>query len=132
MVVSGWRAAVAVLVVLAVVALLVAIAVWVAIALGVVGAVLWLNLVLLPRLSRRLRAPGLVLELICLPAFGGAGWLLGGATGAALGALAWLAGIGLPRLVGWRLRARIRTAMQQRTVIVVESPALPDHPARRP
>jgi len=132
MVVTGWRAAVAALIVLAVVALLVVIALWVAITLDVVGAVVWLNLVLLPRLASRLHVPGLALELICLPVLGGSGWLLGGPTGAALGALAWLAGIGLPRLAGRRLRARIQGAAQRPgTVIIVESPALPDRPARR-
>jgi hypothetical protein len=132
MVVTGWRAAVALLIVLAVVVLLVAIALWVAIALGVIAAVLWLNLVLLPRLARRLHMPGLALELICLPLLGGAGWLLGGPTWAALAALTWLAGIGLPRLAGRRLRARMRSAAQRPgTVIVVETAALPVRTARR-
>ena len=88
---------------------------------GVVGAILWLNLVLLPRLARRLHVPGLVLELILLPLVAGPGWLIGGPTGAGLGGLAWLAGIGLPRLVGRRLRARMRSAASRPgTIIVVD------------
>jgi hypothetical protein len=127
MVVTGWRAVVALLIVLGLAALLIALAVWVAIALAVVGAVLWLNLVLLPRLARRLRVPGLALQLLCLPFLGGLGWLAGGPKGAAFGALAWLAGIGVPRLAGRHLRARLRGgAPRPSTVIIVDSPALPD------
>ena len=102
-------------------ALLLAVALWVAIALILVGAILWFNLVLLPRLAQRLRVPGLVLELILLPLVAGPGWLIGGPTGAGLGALAWLAGIGLPRLIGRRLRARMRSAAERPgTIIVVD------------
>ena len=126
MAITGWRVAVVLLLGLALLALLIAVAVWVALALVVVGAVVWLNLVLLPRLARRLHVPGLALELSLLPVLAGPGWLIRGPTGAALGAVAWLAGIALPRLVGRRLRARIRSAASgPSSVIIVESPALP-------
>jgi hypothetical protein len=115
---------------LAALVLLIAVAVWLAIALALVAAVVWLNLVLLPRLSRRLHVPRLPLDLACLVLLAAPGWLLGGTTGAALGALAWLAGVGVPRLVGQHLRARIRRAASgPGTVIVVESRALPNRAA---
>jgi hypothetical protein len=121
MAITGWRAAVALLIALIVLAMLIALAVWVAIAVAVVGAILWLNLVVLPRLAVRLHVPGLALELILLPLVAGPGWLIGGPAGAGLGALAWLAGIGLPRLVGRRLRARMRSAASRPgTIIVVD------------
>jgi hypothetical protein len=124
MVISGWRAAVAVVIGLVVLALLIAVALWVAISLAILGAVLWLNVVVLPRLSRRLRVPRIVLDLICLPVLAGAGWLLNGPTGAVLGALAWLTGIVVPQLVGRRLIARMTTARGgPTTVIVLDSPA---------
>ena len=105
-VMTGWRAALLVLLALVVVAVLIVVALWVALAVVIVGTVLWLNLVLLPRLSRRLRVPGLVLELALLPVLAGPGWAIDGPVGAALGALAWLAGVAVPRLIGRRLRAR--------------------------
>ncbi|HLZ28973.1 MAG TPA: hypothetical protein VKV73_16785 [Chloroflexota bacterium] len=117
---APWRLAVAVLLALAVLALIIAVAVWLAIALAVVGAILWLNLVLIPRLAARLHAPRLVLELILLPLFAGAGWAIGGPTGAGLGATAWLAGIAVPRLIGRRLRARQRRAAPPGRIIVVD------------
>jgi hypothetical protein len=117
--VSGWRLALALLLALAVLALILAVAVWLAIAVLVIGAVLWLNLALLPRLARRLRVPGLALELLLLPVVAGPGWYFGGPTGAALGATAWLASIAGPRLIGRRLRARLRTAGSPPTRIIV-------------
>jgi hypothetical protein len=119
---SGWRAVLALVLALAVLVLLIAVALWIAVALTVVGAILWLNLVFLPRFARGLHVPVLALELTCLPLLGGIGWLLGGPTGAVFGALAWLAGIGAPRLVGRRLRARLRSATSPPgTIIVVPS-----------
>ena len=119
--VTGWQVAAALILGLVLLALLIAVALWVAIGLLVVGAILWLNLVLLPRLAGRLHVPGLVLELILLPLVAGPGWLIGGLTGAALGATAWLAGIAIPRLIGRRLRARIRSAAERPgTIIVVD------------
>ena len=115
---APWRLAVAVLLALAVLALIIAVAVWLAIALAVVGAILWLNLVLIPRLAARL--PACLLELILLPLFAGAGWAIGGPTGAGLGATAWLAGIAVPRLIGRRLRARQRRAAPPGRIIVVD------------
>ncbi|MDQ6670909.1 MAG: hypothetical protein M3069_09200 [Chloroflexota bacterium] len=122
---TGWRGAALGLIALVALALLVVLAVWVAIGLGVLGGVVWLNLVLLPRLSRRLHVPVLAVEGVCLPLLGGSGWLLGGATGAVLGTLAWAAGVGLPRLAGRGLRARVQSAsVPPGRVIVVDSPAL--------
>jgi hypothetical protein len=123
MVFTGWRAVFALAIGLAILIMLVVVALWVAIAIGVLGAVLWLNLVLLPRLARRLFVPVLALELACLPLFTGVGYLIGRPAGAALGCLAWLAGIGVPRLVRRRLRARVRHAVPgSGTVIVIDSP----------
>jgi hypothetical protein len=95
-------------VVIAALALLALAALWLILVLLAAGGVLWLNLVIVPRLTRRLRVPRVALEVAVLLALGAAGWLLGGTTGLALGALAWLVGIGLPRLLGAWLPARVR------------------------
>jgi hypothetical protein len=128
MVFSGWRFVVAVLLGLVVLTLLIAVALWVAIALVVLGGLVWLNIVMLPRLSRRLHLPRLALDLICLALLAAAGWLLNGPTGLTLGALAWLAGTAGPRLAANRLAARAAASARRPTIIVVEPPAFRDRP----
>jgi hypothetical protein len=107
---TGWRGAVVLLVAVAAAIVLIVTVVWVAILLAVAGAVAWLNLALLPRLVARLRVPRLVLDIAALLLLLAAGWLLDGVSGTAVGALSWLVGIGVPRILGWRLRARLGAA----------------------
>jgi hypothetical protein len=105
---SRVRGPLAYVVAIAALALLVVAAVWLALVLLAAGGVLWFNLVILPRLTRRLGVPRVALEVILLLALAAGGWLLGATSGVALGCLVWLVGIGLPRLVGAWLRARVR------------------------
>jgi hypothetical protein len=102
------RGLLATVVVVAALALLAVAAVWLLLILLAAGGVLWLNLLILPRLSRRLGLPRVALEVVLLLALGAMGWLLGGTSGLALAGLAWLVGIGLPRLGGAWLRSRLR------------------------
>jgi hypothetical protein len=83
-------------------------ALWAAALLAVIGGVGWLNLVLLPRLAYRLHVPHLALAIVCLPVLAGVGWLLGGTGGAITGGVGWCLAIGVPRILGWRVRSRLR------------------------
>jgi hypothetical protein len=105
---SRLRGPLAYVVAIAALALLVLAAVWLALVLLAAGGMLWFNLVILPRLTRRLGVPRVAFEVILLLGLAAGGWLLGATSGLALGCLVWLVGIGLPRLVGARLRSRIR------------------------
>ena len=105
---SRLRGPLAYVVAITALALLMVAAVWLALVLLAAGGVLWFNLVVVPRLARCLGVPRVALEVILLLALAGGGWLLGATSGLALGCLVWLVGIGLPRLVGARLRARVR------------------------
>jgi hypothetical protein len=119
---SGWRLALALVLGVLFVLLVLTTLVWLAALLAIVIAVVVLNLVLLPRIARRLRVRRLVLDLACLALLAGAGWLLAGTTGLVAGGIGWLLGIGVPRLVGWRLRDRVQvTATTQGEVLELES-----------
>ena len=119
---SGWRLALG-LVLAALFALLVLSTIlWLAALLAVVVAVAWLNLVFLPRMARRLRLPRLVLDVVCLALLGAVGWLLGGTTGLAAGAIGWGLGVGAPRLLGWRMRRRLRDRTQRRRDVLELEP----------
>jgi hypothetical protein len=105
---QGWRA-IAVLLVAALVgiALLLAL-VWLAAVLAILAGVVWLNVVALPRLSKRLRIRKRILDVALLVILAGGGWLLNEAMGLGAGVVIWLAGIGAPRAAAawlqWRLR----------------------------
>jgi hypothetical protein len=106
---SGWRLALALVVGVLFIALVLSAILWLAALLALVIGVAWLNLVLLPRVARRLRVPRLVLDLACLVLLGGVGWLLAAETGVVAGAVGWLVAIGLPRVLSRRYRDRLRT-----------------------
>jgi hypothetical protein len=106
---SGWRLALAVVIGVLFLALVLSAVLWLAALLALVIGVAWLNLVLLPRVARRLRVPRWVLDIACLVLLGGVGWLLGAESGLAAGAVGWLVAIGLPRVLSRRYRDRLRT-----------------------
>ena len=110
MVVSGWRALIWLLAGLVVLALLLTFVVWLAALVGVIAAVAWLNLLLLPRISTRLRVPHLVVAVGLLPLLAASGLMLGGPSGLVAGSSAWLIGVALPQALLRRLRARLGRA----------------------
>src|SRR5688572_16557100 len=117
---SGWRLALALLVGALFILLIITTLVWLAVLLAVVIAVGWLNVVLLPRVARRLRVPRPVIDVACLILLAGVGWLLGGTTGLMAGAVGWLLGVAVPRLIGWRMRDRVQVATYQQRVQSVD------------
>jgi hypothetical protein len=109
-VLSGWRAALVILAALVVVGLLLMAFFWLAALGAVIAAVAAFNIVLVPRIARRLRIPELVIVGGMLVILAGGGWLVGGLTAAAAGAVAWLVGVVGPRLALRRFRRRLETA----------------------
>ncbi len=110
MVMSGWRAMIWLLAGMLVGALLLTFVVWLAVLVGVIAAMAWLNLVLLARVSTRLRMPHVVVTVGLLPLLAASGLLLGGPSGVVAGASAWLVGVALPQALLLRLRAQLRRA----------------------
>jgi hypothetical protein len=106
--VTGWQAFVWLIVAGLIFVVLVIALLWLALAIGALALVLWLHVVALPRLSARLHVPQLVLEVVLLCGLLGSGWLIGEATGAAIGGVVWVLGVGLPRVIGPRLRRRLQ------------------------
>jgi hypothetical protein len=107
MVFSGWRAALWLVAALLVLSLILAAVFWIGVLLGVLAAVGWFNLLLLPRLSIHLRIPELVLAVGLLPVLAVGGMLLAGVGGVVAGCSVWVLGVALPRAVLWRLRRRL-------------------------
>lgn len=107
MVISGWRAALWVVVGLVIVSLVLAAVFWIGVLLAAVALVGWFNLLVLPRVARRLRAPQLVLAIALLPLLAAAGFVLAGLSGVLAGGAVWTVGVALPRAVLWRLRGRL-------------------------
>jgi hypothetical protein len=96
---SGWRAIPAALLATAAFLLLATLLFWVAVAAAVAIALVAVQLVLLPRLARRLGLAPLLLVLALLPVGALLGWLaVGEATGPLAGAAAWAALVAAPRL----------------------------------
>ena|SRR5437870_81101 len=110
MVVSGWRALIWLLAGMVVAALLLTFVVWLAVLVAVIAAMAWLNLVVLPRVSTRLRMPYVVVAVVLLPLLAASGLLLGGLSGVVAGASAWLLGVALPQALLLRLRTHLRRA----------------------
>src|SRR5687768_14308201 len=97
--ISGWRAIPVALVATAVLLLLAALLFWVAVAVAVAIGLVAFQLVLLPRVARRLGIAPLLIVLVLLPICVLGGWLaVGEATGPLAGAAAWAALIAAPRL----------------------------------
>jgi hypothetical protein len=119
MAMHGWRAALIVVTALVLIALVLAAIFWLALALAAVLAVAWFNLLLLPRIAARLRIPQVVLAIVLLLLLGGAGYLLGGITGALEGGAVWLIAVPAPRAVMWRLRRRLHGKQNERVTIIV-------------
>jgi hypothetical protein len=109
-VVSGWRAALAIVVALLVVGLLIAAFFWLAMLAAVIVAVAAFNVLAVPRLARRLHVPevGIVGALLACLAVGG--WLLGGPVALAGGVVAWLLGVLVPRVALRRFRRNLDAA----------------------
>jgi hypothetical protein len=111
--VTGWQAFVWLILAGLIFVVLVIALLWLALAIGAFALVLWLHVVALPRLSTRLHVPQLVLEVLLLFGLLGGGWLIGEATGAAIGGVVWVLGVGLPRLVGPRVRRQLQVVRLQ-------------------
>jgi hypothetical protein len=111
MVITGWRAAVVLVIGLLLIALLVTALFWVAILLAALGAVAWFNMRLLPDIARRVRVRELVLAAALLPVLALAGLALAGSSGIIAGCSVWLVGVALPRGL---LRYMLRRAERQR------------------
>jgi len=109
-VLSGWRATLAVLAALIVLGLLVMAFFWLAALVSVIVAVAAFNVLLVPRIARRVRVPELLIVGCLLVILGGGGWLVGGPTAAAAGIVAWLLGVLGPRLVLRRFRRSLESA----------------------
>jgi hypothetical protein len=116
--VTGLRALAVLLLAAAVGVALVLTLVWAAALLAVLGVVFWLNVVIIPRLARRLAMSRWVLDLVALVALCAGGYLVGAANGTTAGALVWLGGIGAPRAFGLWLRRRVRFAAAPRGMII--------------
>jgi hypothetical protein len=112
MVVTGWRAALLIVVGLIIVAALLIALFWLGLGLAALAAVVWFNLVLLPRLAARSRIPELVLAAALMPLLAGAGLALAGTGGLVAGCAIWLLGVALPRALLWRFRRRLERQRQ--------------------
>jgi hypothetical protein len=121
MVLTGWRAAVILILGLVLVAVFLTALFWLGLALAALGVLAWFNLVLLPRLAVRTRVPELVLAAALVPVLAAVGLMLAGPTGVIAGCSIWVLGVALPRALLWRYRRRLE---QQRQV----DPGL--HPVR--
>ena len=122
--ISSWQA-VALLIVAGLVFVLLAVVLfWLAVAVCVLGLVVWLHLVGLPRLAERLHLPLAVLEVLLLLIMLGGGLVVGGLGGATAGAALWVVGVGLPRIAGKRLRPQVRV-VRWTTTLDADSRELP-------
>jgi hypothetical protein len=128
MAITGWRAALIVVGALIVIALLLTAVFWLAIVFAALLAAAWLNLFLLPRIAAKLHVPAWAPAALLVVLLVGGGYLLSGATGAIEGAVVSLLGVAAPRLVLWRLRARMRLRRSPSwgNEIIISSPRVRD------
>ena len=110
---SGWRATLLVLAALVVLGLLLTALFWLGLLLAALGAVIWFNLFVLPRVSRRTRIPEVALAAALLPISAAVGLGVAGTGGLIAGATVWLLGVAVPRGLLWRMRRRLRQAQAQ-------------------
>jgi hypothetical protein len=119
--ISGWRAIPVALIAAAAFLVLATLLFWVAVAAAVAIGLVAFQVVLLPRLARRLGLPPLLLVLVLLPICALAGWLaVGEATGPLAGAAAWAILVAAPRLAlvhagRWLGRRAVTWAAQVQT-----------------
>lgn len=122
---SGWRAAIAVVVALLVLAVLLTALFWLGVLLAALAVVAWLNIFLLPNFAARSHIPELVLAVALLPIMAAAGLGLSGTTGLIVGSALWLLGVAFPRALLWRLRTRVNRHLSEsqelRSTRVVET-----------
>ena len=109
-VLTGWRAALAIVAALFVVAILLAAFFWLAVLASVIAAVAGFNLLLVPRIARRFRVSELVIVGALLVVLAAGGIVVGGPTAAAAGVVAWLVGVVGPRLALRKFRRRLDAA----------------------
>ena len=107
-VLSGWRAALAIVAALVVIGVLMAAFFWVAALAAVIVAVAGFNVLAVPRLARRLRVSELVIVGALLAVLAAGGWLLGGPVAFAGGVAAWIVGVAVPRVALRRSPSRPR------------------------
>jgi hypothetical protein len=125
---SGWRAIPVALAATAAFLLLAALLFWVAVAAAVAIGLVAFQIVLLPRLARRLQLAPLLFVLLLLPLCALGGWLaVGEATGPLAGAAAWALLVAAPRVAldqagRWLGRRAARWGAQARTTA-------PPHPS---
>jgi hypothetical protein len=112
MVLTGWRAALVLIVGLVLVALFLTALFWIGLVLAAVGVLVWFNLVLVPRLAARSRVPELVLAAALVPLLAAAGLALAGTSGLIVGCSIWVLGVALPRALLWRYRRRLERQRQ--------------------
>jgi hypothetical protein len=109
-VLTGWRAVLAIGAALLLLALLLMAFFWLAALGAVIAAVAAFNVLLVPRIARRLRVSELVIVGALLVVLAAGGWLVGGVTAAAAGVAAWLVGVVGPRVALRRFRRRLDAA----------------------
>ena len=97
-----------VLIAILVFGLLLAAMIWVLAGVAVLAALLWLDIVVLPRLANRLGMPRLVLDVSLLVALVGAGWWVAGATAGVAAGVLWLVGLTASRVGRSWLRSHVR------------------------
>ena len=112
MVLTGWRAALVLIVGLVLVAVLLTALLWLGLVLVALGVVVWFNLVLLPRLAARARVPELVLAAALVPLLAAVGLAVAGTSGVLVGCSIWVLGVALPRALLWRYRRRLERRRQ--------------------
>ena len=112
MVLTGWRAALVLIVGLVLVVVLLTALFWLGLVLAALGVVVWFNLVLLPRLAARLRLRELVLAAALVPVLAAVGLAVAGISGVLVGCSIWVLGVALPRALLWRYRRRLERQRQ--------------------
>lgn len=118
---SGWRAGLLVIAAVIIVALLLTALFWVGVLLAALAAVAWLNIFLLPNVSRRTRIPELILALALLPIAAAIGLGLAGTGGIIAGCCIWVLGVAGPRLAMLRMRRRLRAYSRKRDLRVIDA-----------
>lgn len=118
---SGWRAGLLVIAAVIIVALLLTALFWLGVLLAALAAVAWLNIFLLPNVSRRTRIPELILAIALLPIAAAIGLGLAGTGGIIAGCYIWVLGVAGPRLAMLQMRRRLRAYSRKRDLRVIDA-----------